>query len=243
VLFALASPTVLVALLAAFLLALAVRTLAQRLLAKRLLTSRSSNGHGWAPSAARTTWQGEPLLSPRRDIDVFGAVAALFAGTGWGRRALLEDAGGADLQRQRGRRLAVALAGPVAPILTGFAVLAAWQALGGNTFLLQLNFVADLLRGQALSASTMDVVLLSAGAELIGFGVLALVPLPPLDGWEVVRLFVLKQGPGFQKARHWLEDNNIGVAILLGASIFPFGLPITLFVVSAISTPLLQLWV
>lgn len=242
-LFALAKPVVLATLIAAFLLALVLRTVTQRLLARRLLSSGGSNGHGWAPSPARTTWQAEPLVRPQRDIDVFGAVAALFGGTGWGKRALLEDAGGADLQRKRGARAVVVLSGPAVVLLAGFVLLLIWQTVGGDPFLAQFNFVGDLVRGTAVESSTLDVVLLTAAAELMAFAILALIPLPPLDGWEILRLLVRRPGQGFQKARHWLEDNNIGVAILIAASIFPLSTPILLFVVSTISTPLLQLWV
>jgi hypothetical protein len=73
-----------------------------------------------------------------------------------------------------------------------------------------------------------------------------LVPLPPLDGWSVLaRRMGSRPSPGFAKAAHWLDDNHIGVVILLIGLALPIGggaTAVLLFLFDLISYPIFALW-
>lgn len=216
-LWALAQPFALAGLFVAFLLALGIRHGVQ------LLSSRS----------LRNRYRREPWLAPRQDIDPYGAVAVLIGGVGWGSVAR-------DELRDRPFRL---LLGPVAVIATSQAVFWLYVLAGLTKIPLELLIPSDVLLGMTGDSAPQFVLSLAVG--LLAFGVMALVPLPPLDGWAVVVHLVKRPGPGFQKVRLWLEERNIGVLILLAAAVLPLfrGQPLLLVVLDQLLTPVLRAWV
>jgi hypothetical protein len=60
------------------------------------------------------------------------------------------------------------------------------------------------------------------GIQMLGMAVLALVPLPPLPGWRLLEL-LSTNSVGWQRAKHYLVENNIGVLALLVLIILPLG--------------------
>jgi Zn-dependent protease len=225
VIFALGQPVALAGLLLAFVLALVLRAVVQRALARRLV-----------PGVA-----GPPLFRMQRDADIFGVVGAVFGGTGWGRPAPLPDYHPAWRPRDAGRRAVVLLAGPLVPIALSQVLLAVYPTLGGSPVGLALASPASTLLGQP--GTPVEQFVLSVAVGLFCFGLLDLVPLPPLDGWELLRLAVRREGPGMQRARHWLVDQNIGTAILVIGMLPIFGgVALWVIVLDAIGTPLLGLW-
>lgn len=223
-LYALRHPVALVALLAAFVLGVTVRGFIQARLAARL-GDRSALA------------QGRGSLDPRRHLDPFGAVAALLAGVGWGRP--LEQP--SYLRRgQRGRLLAVALAGPAALLLIGSLFLAGYAAAGGPRGLGQSGIVPATLHATYLPETPGQTLLLFAGMELVAMAVLALVPLPPLDGGQILFRYTPRT-TGWQKAEYHLAEQNIGTAIVLGLLLIPLAGqdPLLLFLIDVIVHPLL----
>ncbi|HEX5495063.1 MAG TPA: hypothetical protein VFX70_10865 [Mycobacteriales bacterium] len=163
----------------------------------------------------------------RRAIDPFGAVAAAISVPGWGSLA--------DTNlRSTGRRAAALLAGPLAAAAVGLVALAGYLGLGGPPVEVGPG---DLLGGAPFPAAQSF--LLCAGVESIGVAVLSLVPLPPLTGWRLLQL-ASANTLGWQRARYWLEERNIGVVILLVLLIFPLGRsgPLLVELVNAITRPL-----
>lgn len=226
-LFALGQPIALAGLALAFVLGLGIRVLAVRVVQRRQVPA------GWGgPRRA-----GGKLVDVRRDVDIFGVVAAVVGGTGWGKK--IEDAGLAPAP------LRVLLAGPIAVIVAaqvaffGFVIVAGRVGLGAMS-------ASSALRGEVglIGGSGLGLFLLSLAVGLLCFGLLDLVPLPPLDGWGLLRHAVKRPGTGFQKARHWLEDQNVGIAILLAGMLLPMfrGLPLFLFVLDLLTWPFLLLW-
>jgi len=225
VLFALGRPIALAGLALAFVLGLVIRVIAIRIAQRRRVPA------GWdTPRRA-----GGKLVDVRRDVDIFGVVAAVVGGTGWGKKA--EDVGMGPAP------LRVLLAGPIAVLVASQLAFLGFILVAGPVSLSALS-ASSVLRGDVFGAGAAELFLLSLAVGLLCFGLLALVPLPPLDGWGLLRHAVRRPGTGFQKARYWLEDQNVGIAILLAGMLLPLfrGLPLFLFLLDIVSWPFLLLW-
>ena len=149
----------------------------------------------------------------RRVIDPFGAVAAALAGPGWGVAPEIP-------LRSRGRLALALLAGPVAVGVAGLLALVAFVGVGGSAAVLAGAGPGDAVGGVALPAA--QAFFAAMCLQILGMAVLALVPLPPLPGWRLLEL--LSTGSlGWQRARHYLVDNNLGVLALLVLLILPLG--------------------
>jgi len=226
VLYALRQPLALLALLLAFVLGIVLRGVVQAHLAARL-------GGGSALA------QGRGSLDPRRHVDPFGAVAAAIAGVGWGapveRPSYLR-------KEQRGRILAVLLAGPVVLLLTGAVLIAGFIASAGTGLgLASTGLLPAVLHG-SVALEPLPLMLLCAGIELLAMGVLALIPLPPLDGGRILFLYAPRTS-GWQKAEYHLAEQNVGTVVLLVLLIIPLAgqNPLLLFLLDVIVHPLLAL--
>jgi hypothetical protein len=221
VLFALGEPVAFVALVFAFLLGLALRAVAMRFTARVV-------GLG----------DGRPLMrfSPRHDIDPFGAVAAAIGGMGWGRQLTVDEV---PRWRGRGRAAAVFASGPVACILAGELIIAGF-ALVHPTLALALLEPGSILRGYPMPVP--EQVALSLGAGLLAFGLLALLPIPPLDGFGVLWNALRKPGPSMAWMRLWFEDKNLGALILLVCAFFPTMYPILLRIIDFLGILFLRIW-
>jgi hypothetical protein len=225
VLFALREPIAFVGLLVAFVLALVLRAVAIRLVQRRRAPA------GWG-SGRRP---GGRVVDLKRDVDVFGAVAAVVGGTGWGKR--IDDAG------LRPAPVRALLAGPAVVLIASQIAFAVFVLSTGHVYPLTGLTSSSVLHGE-YSAPASDIFLLSLAVGLLCFGILALVPLPPLDGWGLLRHAVKRPGTGFQKAAYWLDEQNVGIAILLAGVLLPLfaGLPLFLFLLDLITGPVFYAW-
>ncbi|GAA1585869.1 hypothetical protein [Actinoplanes couchii] len=221
-LFALGEPVAFVALVVAFLLAIALRSLAMR------FTARVVGLNDGRPA---------PRFSFRQDLDPFGAVCALIGGTGWGRQITVDEV---PRYRGRGRAAAVFAAGPVACILAGLLVIAGYALVYGGTALSWLT-PGELLRGVSGGGYDQQI-LLSLGGGLLGFGLLALIPIPPLDGFGILWHALRRPGPSMAWMRLWFEDKNVGALILLICAFFPLGYPLLLWAIDFLGVLFLRIW-
>ncbi|MBM2620433.1 M50 family metallopeptidase [Actinoplanes sp. LDG1-06] len=220
-LFALGEPVAFVALVVSFLLAIVLRAVAIRLTARTLgLADRRDS---IAPQL-------------REDIDPFGGVAAAIGGMGWGKMLSVDDV---PRYQGRGKAIAVFAAGPVVCILASQLLLLTYALTFPDN---PLSFIgpADVLLGIGLPIPHQ--VLLSLAVGLLCFGILALIPIPPLDGFGILYNAVSKPGQGLQWMRLWFEDKNIGVLVLLVLCIFPFGMPFLLQILNALGLVFVRVW-
>ncbi|XVV10236.1 hypothetical protein ACQP2X_36095 [Actinoplanes sp. CA-131856] len=220
-LYALGEPVAFVALVVSFLLALVLRAVAIR------ATSRMLKISDRRESIA-------PRL--REDVDPFGAVAAAIGGMGWGKMLTVDDV---PRWHGRGRAAAVFLAGPLLCIVVSQVLLLTYALAFPNNILAFIG-PADVLLGIDLPVG--EQVLLSLAVGLLCFGILALIPIPPLDGFGVLHSALRTPGRGMQWMRLWFEDKNIGVLVLLILCIFPFGVPFLLQILDALGLVFVRLW-
>jgi Zn-dependent protease len=106
--------------------------------------------------------------------------------------------------------------------------------------LLSVLNVSDVLRGFTLPLA--EQVLLCLAVGLLAFGLLALIPIPPLDGFGILWSALRQPGAGAQQMRLWLEEKNLGVLILLVLCFFPLGYPFLLMILDVLGVLVLRLW-
>jgi hypothetical protein len=142
--------------------------------------------------------------------------------------------------RSRGRLAVALLAGPVAVLVLGVLALLGFVLVGGPASFLPGQGPSTLLSG--VSGPAGQLFFLGLGLELIGMAVLALVPLPPLPGWRLLEL-ASTGSVGWQRAREYLVDKNLGVLALLVLLILPLGgsTPLLLNIVDTVVGALLDL--
>jgi hypothetical protein len=222
-LFALGQPAAFAGLLIAFLLALVLRAYAIRLTARGLrLTDRRDSV--------------TPRL--REDVDPFGAVAAAIGGAGWGK---VIDVDEVPRGFGRGRAAAVFAAGPIVTLIGAQIGFAAFAFAYPDAFHLAVYRPSDVLRGQ-FDATLSQQVLLGVAVGLLAFGILALIPVPPLDGFGLLWSAMRHPGNGMQTYRLWFDHKNIGVVILLACCFFPLSYPLLLVPLDLIGTVFMRLW-
>lgn len=218
-LFALVHPVAFVALVASFLLGIVVRAVAIRFTAKRLgLADREDSV--------------VPRL--REDIDPFGAVAAAIAGMGWGKMLSVDDI---PQFRGRGRAATVFLAGPLSCLVLAQVFFVAYVLAYPFGFLAEPALVLHGVDG-----AVGQQILLSFAVGLLSFGILELIPIPPLDGFGVLWYAMRRPGKSMQWMRLWFEHKNVGVVILLVISLFPLGSPFLLRIINFIGLLVVNLW-
>jgi hypothetical protein len=227
-LYALRTPTAFVALLAGFLLGVVVHVVAQRLVARTRHSRVSGIGARRRTSLRDTLWGA---------VDPFGAVAAALGGTGWARSPELPH------RRRRGweRSDLVLLAGPAANLAVAAVALLLYRAIGGPG-VAAVASLPDLLHGQVSGLPLPVLALLLVGVQNLAMGLLALVPMPPLDGGRL--LFAHAPGsPGWQRAEYYLAEHNWGVAVLLVLLLLPIAgeAPLLLVLLDLVGRPLLGL--
>ena len=208
--------------------------------------------HGWVACLVadrtgdrRPRQEGRLKPEPQRHLDPFGAVAAGISGLGWSRPVELVA------RRRRGQAVAVALSGPAVNIGLGIGLLLAWRfafgplgAPAGGVLALVVDQAGAgyfLQHGFPLGDTLAASALLLAGCSQLYLGVLSLFPLPPLDGGRL--LFALApRSPGWQKAEHYLIEQNIGIAVLLALLLLPLGgsVPLLPHLLDSVLQPLVR---
>jgi hypothetical protein len=181
---------------------------------------------------AAASWSVARLLKVRCDalstrFDPLGVVAACFSGTGWGRPS--RPAAGSR------ERWAIA-AGPVAVLVASqLAFVAYHRAYPGMGLPLRLNLPSDVLRG-AVAPTHAAQLMLSVAVGLLCFGLLALLPVPPFDGYRLITT------PGAVSA--WERLAAVGVLVLLVVPVPEYlsGRPPLLMALDTVAGPLVRVW-
>lgn len=219
-LFALRAPSILLGLVAGFVVAMPVRLLAQEALA----------GPGRSGPRSLRAVRGRGALAW---FDPYGVVAAAVGGVGWGPRprprAGARGAGAAPLLAALGVHAAFTAVG-----LVGFV------AAGGRLAGLHAVDVSSVLRGDLGPGGGALAVTLGFAMINLGCGLLTLVPIPPLE-LGVLLWSRLPRSPGARRAAYHLLEEGWGVGALLVLVLVPLGGrdPLLLVIVDALAHPIL----
>ncbi len=136
---------------------------------------------------------GRVSLNPIRHLDLFGSLAFLFVGFGWGKPVPVNPYNMRGVSPAVGYALS-ALAGPASNVLLAFLVT--------------VPFRLELISASMLDPYTLEFVnqLLLVNVLLAAFNFL---PIPPLDGFSLARLVLPRHITG------WLEQYGMFILIAL----------------------------
>jgi Zn-dependent protease len=228
VLYALGHPVALLGLVLGFVLAVVAHAWAQAFLASRLGDRRPRS-------------EGRVTLDPRRQLDPFGCVAAALAGPGWPRPV---EVGSGYFRGGSWKTLVSLAAGPVASGAIGLVLIVGARAAGLTSGAIGLDGItdlSDLLHGRGPADSVLPRFLVAAGAAALSVALVSLVPLPPLDAGRAL-FAVAPRSSGWQRARHWLIEQNVGLVAVLALLIIPISgeRPLLLVLLDTVARPLLH---
>jgi hypothetical protein len=167
-------------------------------------------------SGSRSTRRGQWQLAkaPQSWLDPFGTVAALLAGVGWSPRPVLS--------RVKPRQLwsMVAIAVVVHGLLAGVGI-AGYLAAGGVKIAFPFVSTINVLHGsQFVATSFGQRVALGFGIENLGCGLLALIPIPPLE-LGVALWSTLPRSPGARRMAYRVLEEQWGIVVLLVLLLVP----------------------
>jgi Zn-dependent protease len=136
---------------------------------------------------------GRVSLNPIRHLDLFGSLAFLFVGFGWGKPVPINPYNMRGVSPMVGAAIS-ALAGPASNVLLAFLVT--------------VPFRLNLLPAGALDPYTLRFIdsLIQVNILLAAFNFL---PIPPLDGFSLARLVLPREISG------WLEQYGMFILIAL----------------------------
>jgi Zn-dependent protease len=122
-------------------------------------------------------------LDPRRYLDPLGVIAVFIALVGWGRRAPVQPNRISSMRQ----RLVHQLGGPVANFVVAIALGALWR------FLTAMGLHSTFTLSTGLIGATLYAIVF-LNLSIFAF---QLLPIPGLDGWEVVETLFRNRNPRF----------------------------------------------
>jgi hypothetical protein len=152
--------------------------------------------------------------APRSWLDPFGMVAALLAGIGWSPRPILRH----GKPQQVWAMVVIAI---VVHAVLAAAGLAAYVAAGGQRLTLPFTSTLAVLHGSQILAHTFTQrVAIGFGVENLGCGLLALVPIPPME-LGVALWSTLPRSAGTQRMAYRVLEEQWGIGIMLVLLLLP----------------------
>jgi Zn-dependent protease len=126
---------------------------------------------------------GQLSYNPRRLLDPLGAIAVLIALVGWGRRVPVQS----NRINTKGRRVLYELGGPAANLIVGIVLGLVLRGLFAAGVGLSLSFSVGLIAFFVYAIWFLNL-------SIMAF---QLLPVPGLDGWNIVEALVRDRNPRF----------------------------------------------
>lgn len=146
--------------------------------------------------------QGRLSLNPLRHFDLFGALALIFIGFGWGKPVMVSPY---YFRNKRRDGFFVAIAGVVTNFFVAFIFAGIWMLLAYIGFKHPGSGLHGAFWGRALISALQGVIVVN-----LALMVFNLLPVPPLDGFNIVtEIFDLR------KYDFWQAVYSFGFPILI----------------------------
>lgn len=152
--------------------------------------------------------------TPQLWLDPFGTVAALLAGIGWSPRPVLSR----GKPRQLWAMVVIAVA--VHGLLAALGIAGYLGAGGVRLAFPYVSMIGVVHGSQIIAASFSQRVALGFGIENLGCGLLALVPIPPLE-LGVALWSTLPRSPGSRRMAYRVLEEQWGIVVLLVLLLVP----------------------
>jgi len=146
-------------------------------------------------------FNGRMTLNPIAHLDLFGSIAFILFGFGWGKPVPVY---GSNLRNPKRDMALVALAGPVSNVLLGAVLVTLYKVLGAVFY--KIGFITGLAQG------ILSILLILANTTIY-WAVFNLIPVPPLDGSRLLE-YVLPHKYYF-KIEYYQRYIYIGMLLLL----------------------------
>ncbi len=130
-------------------------------------------------------WEGRMTLNPLSHLDLFGALLFLTVGFGWAKPVPVNPV---NLKHPKRDMAIVALAGPVSNLLLAFACYAGLHLLGSNPS--SFEQMTDELVQPSVGQAMLTMLLTASLMVNLGLMAFNLLPVPPLDGSNILRMFI-----------------------------------------------------
>lgn len=127
--------------------------------------------------------QGRLNLNPIRHLDPIGTLLILFTGFGWARPVPVNPSRFKPKVPRKAGMALTALAGPMANIVLSFILMLPFQFLLGGVYS-DVRFAVVTLLSMMVSIN-------------VGLAVFNLLPIPPLDGYNILSFFLPSRAAGF----------------------------------------------
>lgn len=131
--------------------------------------------------------EGRMTVNPLSHIDPLGALLFVTVGFGWAKPVPVNPL---RFRHPKRDMAAVALAGPVSNLLLAFVCYALLALLYGDRPTAFGDVVAGLMGPESVGERMAQLILLSSVMVNLGLMAFNLLPIPPLDGSNILRMFV-----------------------------------------------------
>lgn len=137
--------------------------------------------HGWVSSRLgdpTPRMEGRLTLNPLAHLDLIGTIMMMLTGFGWAKPVGVNPM---YYKNRKGGMALVAAAGPLANLIMAFVGMLIWG-------IFVILYAMQIIPLGVVSFASMFCQMFAL--RNIGFMVFNLIPIPPLDGWKVVGMFV-----------------------------------------------------
>ncbi len=126
--------------------------------------------------------QGRISLNPFAHLDLMGSILIVFTGFGWAKPVQVNPN---RMKHPRGGYALTALAGPVSNLIVAFLSIFVWACL-----LCTKSGITAYMSSDITAMSSVLMLLQFLFSINVGLAMFNLIPVPPLDGFNVLRFFL-----------------------------------------------------